>query len=619
MTSKEEYLNFDWETYYNIYKKNIIQDLEIDVKTKEVTWHHWKYFGKKKDLQFFTIDSKIIDGIDENNDVDSFQNYENTIEYKIFDWKQYIKNYEDLQKKITTHDVAWKHWCKYGKRENRTYKNILKELEQDSEYKNFDWESYIDYYPDLQHFKTKFDAWDHWIKHGSQEKRTYFNVTHALNAKNSTNSTNSTPICSSIQINNAPPNSQTGSKYNIASKNKHDLWKTYFYKFNHNYKYNATSTIAVLNEINLHCQLLLGIEKNNYPKNKLIKNEEDYVLEPDVIFIYITKLVKDNLAPINTNEEKDLQENYISIDLDLYKNSDDKKLHENIFSNMTILKNFYKNNLDTFMDLYNIQNEEQVFKVPHIEFRYFCFNYLDFMRNFFIKNTSQIHIELNKPFEAVFIEFRNSFPHVEFLLRNAIMRVGNEWSYTVICGNLNYNSIITICNSISKNIKVIKTEYDNLCISEYNKFLKGLDFWNLLHGEKILIFQEDTFIFNNNINNFIAYDYVGAPWVRDVLPINVGNGGLSLRSKRVMKNIIKNLSNDDTFINEEIAEDTFFSKHMQRLKIGKIADYNTASYFSSELICNNESFGGHKFWLSDELWKERMYKSLHKYIDTTTI
>ena len=550
MTSKEEYLNFDWETYYNIYKKNIIQDLEIDVKTKEVTWHHWKYFGKKKDLQFFTIDSKIIDGIDENNDVDSFQNYENTIEYKIFDWKQYIKNYEDLQKKITTHDVAWKHWCKYGKRENRTYKNILKELEQDSEYKNFDWESYIDYYPDLQHFKTKFDAWD---------------------------------------------------------------------KFNHNYKYNATSTIAVLNEINLHCQLLLGIEKNNYPKNKLIKNEEDYVLEPDVIFIYITKLVKDNLAPINTNEEKDLQENYISIDLDLYKNSDDKKLHENIFSNMTILKNFYKNNLDTFMDLYNIQNEEQVFKVPHIEFRYFCFNYLDFMRNCFIKNTSQIHIELNKPFEAVFIEFRNSFPHVEFLLRNAIMRVGNEWSYTVICGNLNYNSIITICNSISKNIKVIKTEYDNLCISEYNKFLKGLDFWNLLHGEKILIFQEDTFIFNNNINNFIAYDYVGAPWVRDVLPINVGNGGLSLRSKRVMKNIIKNLSNDDTFINEEIAEDTFFSKHMQRLKIGKIADYNTASYFSSELICNNESFGGHKFWLSDELWKERMYKSLHKYIDTTTI
>ena len=158
-----------------------------------------------------------------------------------------------------------------------------------------------------------------------------------------------------------------------------------------------------------------------------------------------------------------------------------------------------------------------------------------------------------------------------------------------------------------------------MCISEYNKFLKGLDFWNLLHGEKILIFQEDTFIFNNNINNFIAYDYVGAPWVRDVLPINVGNGGLSLRSKRVMKNIIKNLSNDDTFINEEIAEDTFFSKHMQRLKIGKIADYNTASYFSSELICNNESFGGHKFWLSDELWKERMYKSLHKYIDTTTI
>jgi adenine-specific DNA-methyltransferase len=49
---------------------------------------------------------------------------------------------------------------------------------------------------------------------------------------------------------------------------------------------------------------------------------------------------------------------------------------------------------------------------------------------------------------------------------------------------------------------------------------------NLLKGEKILIHQEDSIIFKNNIMDFINFDYIGAPWPKnqDDNFNNVGNG-----------------------------------------------------------------------------------------------
>jgi len=45
-------------------------------------------------------------------------------------------------------------------------------------------------------------------------------------------------------------------------------------------------------------------------------------------------------------------------------------------------------------------------------------------------------------------------------------------------------------------------------------------------------------------------------------------------------------------------EDVYFSKAMLDFNIGTVADYNTAIKFSIESIYNNDSFGGHNFWLN---------------------
>lgn len=49
-----------------------------------------------------------------------------TVNIVNFDWLTYINNYDDLiNANINTKELAWSHWIKYGKKEGRTFKNIV--------------------------------------------------------------------------------------------------------------------------------------------------------------------------------------------------------------------------------------------------------------------------------------------------------------------------------------------------------------------------------------------------------------------------------------------------------------------------------------------------------------
>ena len=128
---------------------------------------------------------------------------------------------------------------------------------------------------------------------------------------------------------------------------------------------------------------------------------------------------------------------------------------------------------------------------------------------------------MNLEYEAVLLEFR-MFPHVEFILRNNILKLGNKWSFTIICGKLNYEYMKTLCKSVSPYIKIINVEFENLLPSEYSLYLSGKPFWSLLKGRKVLIYQEDSIIFKTNIDQFLYYDYIGAPWPTEY------NGNISI-------------------------------------------------------------------------------------------
>ena len=87
----------------------------------------------------------------------------------IFDWQGYINHYPDLNY-ITNKEDAWHHWINFGKNEGRKSFEINIELEL------FDWRQYINHYPDINLITNKEDACHHWINFGKAEGRKYFEI-----------------------------------------------------------------------------------------------------------------------------------------------------------------------------------------------------------------------------------------------------------------------------------------------------------------------------------------------------------------------------------------------------------------------------------------------------------
>ena len=70
----------------------------------------------------------------------------------------------------------------------------------------------------------------------------------------------------------------------------------------------------------------------------------------------------------------------------------------------------------------------------------------------------------------------------------------------------------------------------------YSEFLLG-DFVDYLHTEHCLIVQWDGFVLDANQwrPEFLSYDYIGAPWPQFGDEHDVGNGGFSLRSRKLLQ------------------------------------------------------------------------------------
>jgi hypothetical protein len=89
-----------------------------------------------------------------------------------------------------------------------------------------------------------------------------------------------------------------------------------------------------------------------------------------------------------------------------------------------------------------------------------------------------------------------------------------------------------------ENLEVHKIE--SMTGRDYNQFcIKNLH--EYIDTDFALVFQTDGFIVNPDKwdDNFLNYDYIGAPWP-DAQKSRVGNGGFSLRSQKFL-NTVKNL------------------------------------------------------------------------------
>jgi hypothetical protein len=135
-------------------------------------------------------------------------------------------------------------------------------------------------------------------------------------------------------------------------------------------------------------------------------------------------------------------------------------------------------------------------------------------------------------------------------------------------------------------------------INDYNDIMvKHL--WPFIRTEHVLVVQYDGLAINSQYwtDDFLNYDYIGAiwPWPHHPPGFKVGNGGFSLRSRRLL-NALKDkkiVRKHDLPMYEDLYIGVFYKEQLASMGI-KIADESVAQKFSHEHFPGRrETFGFH--------------------------
>jgi hypothetical protein len=147
-----------------------------------------------------------------------------------------------------------------------------------------------------------------------------------------------------------------------------------------------------------------------------------------------------------------------------------------------------------------------------------------------------------------------------------------------------------------KNVRFVNIHVTNLDTEEYNNMLMSTTFWEILEGlgcTYSFIFQTDTILLKSNIDDFLQYDYVGAPWFMKFFSVlEVGNGGLSLRKVATMKMLTQKYQkipiNEDAWFSFLLLEEQKINPNIH------IPTLEVAKHFSVETVFYHDPCGLHK-------------------------
>lgn len=205
---------------------------------------------------------------------------------------------------------------------------------------------------------------------------------------------------------------------------------------------------------------------------------------------------------------------------------------------------------------------------------------------------------------CVLMELRSN-PLLISVIKNFMYLLKNKgWGLIIYHGTDN-EDFLKNCLDGWKNVYFVRMTKDNITAEIYSDILCSLPFWDTLSylGCKTsLIFQIDTVLLKDTIDEFLHYDYVGAPWWVTWLGVTaVGNGGLSMRKVDTMKYIINNYPRSAhtaggyRYLQNE---DIYFSYWLQieshkNIAI-KIPSIESAMRFSVETVFSDDTCGMHQ-------------------------
>lgn len=123
-------------------------------------------------------------------------------------------------------------------------------------------------------------------------------------------------------------------------------------------------------------------------------------------------------------------------------------------------------------------------------------------------------------------------PNVTLLIVDCVNFERAEFAINKSCEDINFGAVKILSSLGSKDKRVTKIK-PLKTIEEYSQFMIK-ELTNYFDTEYVLVIQHDGYVLNYKSwsNDFLNYDYIGATWwYKD--GFNVGNGGFSLRSRRL--------------------------------------------------------------------------------------
>ena len=194
---------------------------------------------------------------------------------------------------------------------------------------------------------------------------------------------------------------------------------------------------------------------------------------------------------------------------------------------------------------------------------------------------------------AVIVETRNLSNLTDIILQHTKF-LDLSWNLHIFCSDDNYETLRR--NFPTANITNLHLSH--LTANQYNELLTNVWFWKQIIGMKVLIFQSDSMLLRKGIDEFLEWDYVGAPWT---FQEHGGNGGLSLRTKQKMIEVIQTYPYSKSLHGNE---DVYFSNHLPKLERAKLAPREVCKKFSCESIPELGTLG---------------YHAIEKYMDEETV
>uniref|UniRef100_A0A061SK36 DUF5672 domain-containing protein n=1 Tax=Tetraselmis sp. GSL018 TaxID=582737 RepID=A0A061SK36_9CHLO len=219
--------------------------------------------------------------------------------------------------------------------------------------------------------------------------------------------------------------------------------------------------------------------------------------------------------------------------------------------------------------------------------------------NFFLKHTWDVVTcrELALPASpskmALIMEFRLDF-RLQYVVKNVMYHLGPDWGLTVVHGITNHEFVRRELATV-KGAKLVKLDVHSVDIADLNRMMLSSRFWREIGADKVLVFQTDSLLLHSKINQFLDYDYVGAPWAVandlwkkppwvSLLYNGVGNGGLSLRTVPVIRSLLESPGSSPCPV---FQEDVTLACMVENSAEYEVAPRSAAYRFAVEVLCDD--------------------------------